>query len=298
MGKTRALRKYRRKSKQVKTHSKSFSKKSRKRSSKQKKNKRTVKRRLGVKNRRTRRIMRGGGLKNDIPSSEEAYKNLFKFMDKPVAGMLTKTRYKLRNSGSSFGQSLIHGVMGKGFNSDEWDVTMGGRDENRYYIIENDDKDNPVLKYFAKPKGVIPLKNAILEFKDKESKGETHVYLQYVEDGTNEGRPAGTRGRVKLVFDTGNGLEWLKTYIEEPETAKISSVIEQIQIQTQITHLEAERDEITSNIDRIVANQRSPEMMKRFPDPPPKWEGTPPRIKKINEQISRLRTKLDQLEAL
>ena len=60
MGKTRALRKYRRKSKQVKTHVKSFSKKSRKRGTKHKKNIQTVKRRQGVKNRRTRRIMRGG----------------------------------------------------------------------------------------------------------------------------------------------------------------------------------------------------------------------------------------------
>jgi len=60
MGKTRALRKYRRKSKQVKSHVKPFSKKSRKRSTKHKKNKRTVKGRQGVKNRKSRRIARGG----------------------------------------------------------------------------------------------------------------------------------------------------------------------------------------------------------------------------------------------
>ena len=60
MGKTRALRKYRRKSKQVKKHIKPFSKKFRKRSTNHKKNKHTVKRRQGVKYRRSRRIMRGG----------------------------------------------------------------------------------------------------------------------------------------------------------------------------------------------------------------------------------------------
>lgn len=68
MGKTRALRKYRRKTKRVKTHVKPFSKKSRKRSTKHKKNKRTVKRRLGVKNRKSRRIIRRGGT-DDPPSA-------------------------------------------------------------------------------------------------------------------------------------------------------------------------------------------------------------------------------------
>ena len=60
MGKTRGLRKYRRKSKQVKKHVKRFSKKSRKHATNHKKNKQTVKRRQGVKNRRSRRIARGG----------------------------------------------------------------------------------------------------------------------------------------------------------------------------------------------------------------------------------------------
>lgn len=64
MGKTRALRKYRRKSKQVKKHIKPFSKKFRKRSTNHKKNKHTVKRRQGVKYRRSRRIMRGGEFYN------------------------------------------------------------------------------------------------------------------------------------------------------------------------------------------------------------------------------------------
>ena len=36
-----------------------------------------------------------------------------------------------------------------------------------------------------------------------------------MEDGTNDEIPTGTRGRVKLVFKTGNGLDWLKTYIED-----------------------------------------------------------------------------------
>ena len=60
MDKTRGLRKYRRKTKRVKSHVKPFSKKSKKRASKHKKNKRSVKRRLGVKNRKSRRIARGG----------------------------------------------------------------------------------------------------------------------------------------------------------------------------------------------------------------------------------------------
>ena len=66
MGKTHGLRKYRRKSKRVKTDTKPFSKKSRKRVTKHKKNKR----RLSVKNRRTRRIMRGSG--NELQEALDA----------------------------------------------------------------------------------------------------------------------------------------------------------------------------------------------------------------------------------
>ena len=66
MAKTPVLRKYRRKSKQVKTRNKSFSNKSRKRARKHKKNKQTLKRRQGVKNRRTRRILTGGAREEDV----------------------------------------------------------------------------------------------------------------------------------------------------------------------------------------------------------------------------------------
>ena len=67
MGKTRGLRRYHRKSNQVKSHVKPFSNKSRKRATKHKKNKLTVKRRLGVKNRKSRRIIRKGGVASKTP---------------------------------------------------------------------------------------------------------------------------------------------------------------------------------------------------------------------------------------
>ena len=260
MGKTRALRKYRRKSKQVKTLSKSFSKKSRKRASKQKKNKRTVKRRLGVKNRRSRRIMRGGALKEDgLPKTEEEYKESitmgFGFNNEPVVGIMKKTRFKLR------------GKVGRGMGWSEW--APDGSEKERLYMIEFNN-GIPLLKYFIpEPKGVIPLKNAFLE--DKIIKGEKHVYLEYLEDGKNERRPAGTRGRVKLVFDSGNGLRWLNTYIEDAKTVKIKA-------------LEKERERIYQNIADFENRQFGV-------DPSVLGLG---RIKEIHEEIEKLNPILPQ----
>lgn len=210
MGRTHGFRKY----------SRNFNKKSRKRSTKHKKNKRTVKRRQGVKNRRTRRIMRGGRLKK-----QHTLKN------NPIRGKLEKTRYQLSNFLSK-GKTILNPLRRNDIKQEEWHI-MPGATKTRYYIINVDTNNYPQLTYFAednerKPKGVIPLHNATIDY-NKETPDDKTVYLEYnVFQKSIFGYSTPTSQRVKLKFETGEGFNWLKEYIPTKKESKIINLNIQI----------------------------------------------------------------------